>query len=174
VAFSKGVFREYGLRGHTYGQFKARGIGAQAAQHVIKKTCDAYAALQANIRAGNLGEPGSKRRLAAESTPVTFRPDAAQPFDNRCLSWQLEAGTVSIWTMAGRMRGVPFACSPGALKTLELYRKGESDLLRRDGTWFLLATCEVPEADHDSYQGGGPRRSGPPRSGENKHHERAT
>ena len=146
VAFERRVFREYALRKHAYGELKARGLGAQAAQYVIKKTCHAYAALKANIRAGNLGRPGSERRVRAESRPVRFRPDAAQPFDDRCLSWQLDTSTVSIWTTAGRLRGIPFACSPGALKMLARYRQGESDLLYRDGAWYLYATCEVPEA----------------------------
>ncbi|MFD0119456.1 hypothetical protein ACFVZL_36300 [Streptomyces sp. NPDC058320] len=30
---------------------------------------------------------------------------------------------------------------------LALCRGGESDLLFRDGMWFLIATCEVPEAE---------------------------
>jgi hypothetical protein len=147
VAFDHRVFREYALRQHTYRELKSRGLGAQAAQHVIKKTCGAYAALMANIRAGNLGEPGSKRRAKAESGPVRFRPDAAQPFDDRCLSWQLDRRTVSIWTTAGRLRDVRFACSPDALETLTLYRQGESDLLHRDGKWLLIATCDVPETE---------------------------
>ncbi|MEU3644394.1 hypothetical protein AB0E59_13530 [Lentzea sp. NPDC034063] len=105
VAFEHGVFREYALRKHTYAELKARGLGAQAAQHVIKKVADAYTALHATIRAGNLGRPCSKRRVKAESKPIAFRPDAAQPFDDRCLSWNHDAGTVSIWTTAGRMKG---------------------------------------------------------------------
>ena len=75
-----------------------------------------------------------------------FRPDAAQPYDDRCLSWQLDTRTVSIWTTCGRLRGVRFACSADALKTLARYRQGESDLVHRDGRWFLMATCDVPEA----------------------------
>jgi putative transposase len=146
VAFDRRVFREYALRKHVYGDLKDRGLGAQAAQHVIKKTCHAYQTLRANIRAGNLGNPGSKRRVKAESKPITFRPDAAQPYDDRCLSWQLDTRTVSIWTTSGRLRGVRFACSADALKTLALYRQGESDLVHRDGRWFLMATCDVPEA----------------------------
>jgi IS605 OrfB family transposase len=113
---------------------------------VIKKTCHAYQTLRANIRAGNLGKPGSKRRVKAESKPIWFRPDGAQPYDDRCLSWQLEARTVSIWTTAGRLRGVRFACSADALTTLARRRHGESDLVHRDGRWFLLATCDVPQA----------------------------
>ena len=147
VAFERGVPREYELRKHTYAQLKARGLGAQAAQHVIKKVRDAYTTLHANLRAGNLGRPGAKRRTKAESRPVTFRPDAAQPYDDRCLSWQYDARTVSIWTTAGRLKTVSFVCSPAALKLLQEYRKGESDLIERDGALYLIATCEVPEAE---------------------------
>ncbi len=147
VAFDRRVFREYDLRRHVYGDLKARGLGAQAAQHVIKKTCHAYKSLKAGIRAGNLGEAGSKRRAKAESKPIRFRPDAAQPFDDRCLSWQLGTRTVSIWTISGRLRGVRFACSAAALETLAACRQGESDLVRRDGLWFLIATCDVPELE---------------------------
>jgi putative transposase len=145
VAFDRRVFREYALRKHVYRDLKDRGLGAQAAQHVIKKTCHAYKTLQASIRAGNLGKPGSARRVKAESKPVRFAPGAAQPYDDRCLSWQLDEQTVSIWTTCGRLRGVRFACSAHALQALARYRQGESDLVHRDGAWFLIATCEVPE-----------------------------
>ncbi|MCM2416175.1 transposase [Streptomyces sp. RKAG290] len=147
VAFEHGVPREYELRKHTYAELKARGLGAQAAQHVIKKVRDSYATLKANIRAGNLGTEGSKRRRKAESKPVTFRPQAAQPYDDRCLSWQYDQQTVSIWTVDGRVKTVSFACSPDALKMLQAQRQGESDLIERDGVFYLVATCDVPEAE---------------------------
>ncbi|MFD8970122.1 RNA-guided endonuclease InsQ/TnpB family protein [Streptomyces sp. NPDC059568] len=147
VAFERGVPREYELRKHTYAELKARGLGAQAAQHVIKKTRDAYPTLKANIRAGNLGKPGSKRRVKAESKPITFRPEAAQPYDDRCLSWQYDVRTVSIWTTAGRLKNVRFACSPDALKMLREHRKGGSDLIERDGVFYLIAVCDAPEAE---------------------------
>nr|WP_229329830.1 transposase [Streptomyces sp. UNOC14_S4] len=147
VAFERGVPREYELRKHTYAELKARGLGAQAAQHVIKKTRDAYTTLKANIKAGNLGRPGSKRRARAESKPVTFRPEAAQPYDDRCLSWQYDARTVSVWTTAGRLKNVRFACSPDALKMLREHRKGESDLIERDGESYLIAVCDIPESE---------------------------
>ena len=147
VAFAHGVPREYELRKHTYPRLKAEGLGAQAAQHTIKKVRDAYTTLRANIRAGNLGKPKSKRRRTAESKPITFRPNAAQPYDDRCLSWQYDQRTVSIWTTEGRLKAVRFACSANALKVLQQYRKGESDLIERDGVFYLIATCEVPEAE---------------------------
>ncbi|HET6636386.1 MAG TPA: transposase, partial [Streptomyces sp.] len=50
-------------------------------------------------------------------------------------------------TTAGRIKNVSFACSPAALKILRQYRKGETDLIERDGVCYLIATCEVPEAE---------------------------
>jgi IS605 OrfB family transposase len=47
--------------------------------------------------------------------------------------------------MHGRLKTVQFVGHPDQLKTLREYRQGESDLLYRDGMWFLVATCEVPE-----------------------------
>lgn len=147
VAFERGEFKNFALRKLTYAQVKSRwGLGAQAAQHVIKKTCDAYATLRANLKAGRLGRPGSARHSRATEKPVVFRPHGAQPFDDRMLSWQITQRTVSVWTTGGRMKNVIFTASPEQLATLALYRKGESDLIHRDGMWFLNATCEVPEA----------------------------
>uniref|UniRef100_UPI001B803147 zinc ribbon domain-containing protein n=1 Tax=Lentzea kentuckyensis TaxID=360086 RepID=UPI001B803147 len=54
--------------------------------------------------------------------PVDFREAAAQPFDD-----------------------VQFTGSADQLSTLRTHRRGESDLLFRDGAWFLIAACEVPE-----------------------------
>ncbi|MFD7875247.1 RNA-guided endonuclease InsQ/TnpB family protein [Streptomyces sp. NPDC059766] len=147
VAFEKNVKRNFALREHTYAEVKERWrLGAQATQHVIKKTCDAYATLKANLKAGNLGRPGSRRYRRASEKPITFRPQGAQPYDDRMLSWQMAERTVSVWTTAGRIKAVEFTAAPGQLAFLALYRRGESDLLVRDGMWFLNTTCEVPEA----------------------------
>ncbi|MEW2120169.1 transposase, partial [Streptomyces sp. NPDC005474] len=158
VAFAKDVKRNFALREHTYAEIKQRwGLGSQAAQHVIKKTCDAYTTLKANLKAGNLGRPWSKRYRRAVEKPVVFRPEGAQPYDDRMLSWQITDRTVSIWTLSGRMKQVAFTASPEQLARLALYRKGESDLVARDGMWFLNATCEIPEtepnADPDGFLG---------------------
>lgn len=146
VARDQDCYRNYDLRRHTYHQIKTdHRLGAQAAQHVIKKVADAYATLRANITAGNLGRPGSKRRHRAEAEPICFRPDAAQPYDARMLSWQTDARTVSIWSVAGRLKGVAYTGSADQLKAIEVHPVGESDLLYRDGKWYLYATVDVPE-----------------------------
>ncbi|MEU5876846.1 transposase [Spirillospora sp. NPDC047279] len=147
IAFARSVTRNFDLRRLAYGELKARGLGAQAAQHVIKKVADAYASLGAQIRSGSLGPPGCGRRTKAESHPIRFRKGSAQPFDDRNLSWAVEATTISIWTVEGRAKGIPFSCGPRQLEMLARYRQGESDLFRRDGKWLLAATCEMPEAE---------------------------
>src|SRR6266487_2086917 len=82
IAWERRAFGTYDLHRLAYGQLRALGLSAQLAVRVIKKVGDAY-----------------KRD---RRTKRKFRDDAAQPYDDRCLSWQLNWGTVSIWTVAGR------------------------------------------------------------------------
>ncbi|MFC4564861.1 RNA-guided endonuclease InsQ/TnpB family protein [Nocardiopsis mangrovi] len=145
TAHARGLFRRNELQQAVYHDTKAVfGLAAQPAVRTIKKVVDAYTTLKANIKAGNLGPEGAKRRTKADATPIFFREDAAQPYDDRILTWNLDQRTVSVWTVAGRLKGVPFVCSPEALKLLAS-RKGESDLMMRDGMFFLAATIDLPE-----------------------------
>lgn len=146
-AFATRITGRTALQRLVYGELKAMGLSAQPAIHVARKVAGAYATLKANLKAGNYGPEGSKRRARVESRPIRFRRDAAQPFDDRCLSWQLDQRTVSIWTVRGRAGGIPFVCSAEQLKMLAAHRRGESDLVYRGGQWYLYATCEVPEPD---------------------------
>src|SRR5947209_7542559 len=109
-AFEMRITGKQALQRLVYADLKTMGLSAQPAIHVARKVSGAYAVLKANIRAGNLGKPGTQRRMKAESSPITFRAGAAQPYDGRCLSWQLDRSTVSIWTTAGRLAGIRFAC----------------------------------------------------------------
>ncbi|MEV6028387.1 hypothetical protein [Streptomyces sp. NPDC052036] len=145
IAFDKREFSKSGPQKLVYADLKAMGLGAQAAIRSIKKVVDAYATVHASVKAGNLGKPGSKRRAKAQSKPVEFRPDAAQPYDDRLLSRQHDQRTVSIWTTAGRLSGVPFTGHLDHLTLLAEHRKGETDLVHRDGQFYLLATCELTE-----------------------------
>ena len=148
VARETGVYRNYDLRKHVYQGIKDdHRLGAQAAQHVIKKVCDSYKSVKANIRAGNLGKPGSKRRRLAETNPISFRWQAAQPYDARMLSWQCDARAVSIWTVDGRLKAVAYTGSPDQLKAVATLPVGESDLVHRDGMWLLYASVEVAEPE---------------------------
>ncbi|MFH9721760.1 RNA-guided endonuclease InsQ/TnpB family protein [Streptomyces sp. NPDC017254] len=109
-------------------------LPAQPALHVLRKVADAYSTLRPRL--------GTER----PTKPVAFRPNAAQPFDDRCLSWQVEDRTVSIWTASGRTKGITFTGRGEQLALLAACRKGESDLLLQGGQWYLMATREVPEA----------------------------
>lgn len=144
TAQSRGVFRNWSLRKITYQRLREKSLSSQTAQHVIKKVADAHTTRAANARDGRYGPQDSARYRRIMSTPITFRPYAAQPYDDRILSWDHQGRTVSIWTVAGRVR-VPFTGAPEHLELLAGHRKGESDLLRdRQGRWFLAATIDTP------------------------------
>ncbi|MFD4763850.1 RNA-guided endonuclease TnpB family protein [Streptomyces sp. NPDC058439] len=152
VAFDERVRKNLSLRKLTYREIKSRwGLGAQAAQHAIKKTCDAYTTLAANLRNGLYGRPGSKRHTRVSGKRVVFRPRGAQPYDDRMLSWQHGRRTVSIWTTGGRMKNVAFTGQAGQLEVLARYRQGESDLLCEGGQWYLIATCEISEVEPNTH-----------------------
>ncbi|WP_308163868.1 RNA-guided endonuclease InsQ/TnpB family protein [Nonomuraea sediminis] len=138
IAWEINTFRNYDLRRHTYSALKEMGLSAQPAQHVIKKVADAYTTVRAQVKA---------KLREALMRPIGFRCDAAQPFDDRCLSWQIPARTVSLWTTHGRTKGIRFGCSDEQARLLAAYRRGESDLVHRDGLWLLIATCDAPDTD---------------------------
>jgi IS605 OrfB family transposase len=136
-----------------YAELKRRyGLSAQPAIRVIGKVADAYATLRANIEAGKCGPPGAEKRKKVVTTPIGFRADAAQPFDAPCLSWQIpdamggRESTVSIWTTAGRLKGIRVLAAPRDLVLLRARPIGETDLIHRDGKWYLYATVGAPEA----------------------------
>ena len=128
------------------------GLSAQPAIRVIGKVVDAHTTLRANIKAGNYGPPGSPKRTKVAATPMGFRVDAAQPFDARCLSWQIPEtvggrdAAVSIWTTGGRCKDVRVVAVARDLVLLRTRPIGETDLVCRDGRWYLYATVESPQA----------------------------
>lgn len=151
--FAARAYREHQAEGKrtlqrmVYPELKAMGLSAQPSLLVISKVAGAYATLKANLKAGNLGKKDSDRRMAIEAAPVTFRPTAAQPFDDRCLSWQHQARTVSIWTVEGRRKAIPFTGKPEHLATLAAHRKGETDLMFVGGEYYLAADIDLPAPD---------------------------
>ncbi|MGW7317722.1 RNA-guided endonuclease InsQ/TnpB family protein [Streptomyces sp. NPDC054865] len=134
-----------GLQGSHYAELKARGLSAQPALHVIRKVADAYKTLKANLKAGNHGPKNNDRYQKIIANPITFRSGAAHSCDDRCLSWQHDALTVSILTPNGRLKNIRFTGSPDGLKMLRDHRKGETDLQQIDGQLYLIATCDITE-----------------------------
>jgi putative transposase len=118
IAHSQKVSRGRDLRAITYAQARQHaGLGAQVAQSCIRKVADAYTTLGANLRNGRYGRPGGTRRQKVQANPIRFRSLAAQPFDDRCLSWCHDTtsdtgGSVSIWTVDGRLKDLRFTGEP--------------------------------------------------------------
>jgi IS605 OrfB family transposase len=148
---SRRMFQKFGVHKYFYADLRVRfGLAAQPTIRVIGKTVDAYTTLHSNVQAGRYGPPGSRRRLEVGTTPIAFGPGSAQPFDARCLSWQLpvagSAGTVSIWTVSGRLKGLRLAGSPTQLALLRMSVIGETDLVHRDGLRMLHAVVDETAA----------------------------
>ena len=147
------MHRKFDVQKRFYTELRMRfELSAQPAIRVISKVADAYATLRSNIAAGNYGPPSSARRTKVLGKPIGFRDKAAQPYDARCLSWQIpdtiggREATVSIWTVHGRLRDLGILAAPRDLALLRTSSIGETDLILRDGKWFLYATIEAPEA----------------------------
>jgi IS605 OrfB family transposase len=143
------IWRKFDVQKRWYDELKQRfRLSAQPAIRVISKTADAYTALHAKPRRGNDGRKSSHRQRNSNANPITFSAVSGQPFDGRCLSWQLgqtgREGTVSIWTTFGRMKNVRVLGSPVHMALLRGQAIGETDLIYRDGGFFLLATVETP------------------------------
>jgi putative transposase len=147
------AYRKHDVQQRFYSELKQRfGLSAQPAIRVIGKVAEAYTALKAAIEAGTYGPPGSEQRKNVGDKPIRFHAVAAQPFDARCLSWQIpeavgvREATVSIWTTAGRCKGMRVLAAPSDLVLLRTRSIGETDLICRDGKWFLHATIDALEA----------------------------
>ena len=72
-----------------------------------------------------------------------FRKHGSIAYDSRILGLNLAASTISIWTLGGREK-MPFVCGEKQ-RALLVYPRGESDLILRNGKWFLNITVDVPE-----------------------------
>lgn len=126
IGFDAKTFRQYALHKMAYSDVRTRfGLTAQAAVRTIAKVADAFKINKAIVPA--------------------FRPDAAQPYDDRILRFVKDGQAVSLWTLEGRMI-VPVVMGEHQ-RRLMAYRKGEADLCLVRGRWFLAATCDVPETE---------------------------
>ena len=81
-----------------------------------------------------------------------FKKLGAVVYDDRILHWYDHA--VSIWTLGGRQK-ISFVCGEQQQWLLQ-YQRDESDLIYRNGEFYLLATCDVPDdapIDPEGYLG---------------------
>ena len=134
-AWKAKVFGQFAIHKLCYADARKRfPLSAQMVIRCTGKVCDAY--------------------KLDKKTKRVFRDEGAISYDDRILSWNLEAQTVSIWTVNGRIR-IPFQAGARQLNLLKS-RQGESDLILQRGVFYLAATCNVndPEpADVDNFLG---------------------
>lgn len=123
----------------TFGKFKLQkivyhdvrsqfGLSAQMTVRAIAKVSDAY--------------------KLDKKTKRTFKPFGAIAYDNRILSWKIDQQTVSILTLEGRLKKLPFICGERQ-KVLLSTQRGESDLCLIDGDFYLFTACDVDEPTPD-------------------------
>jgi IS605 OrfB family transposase len=119
-----GIFGKFSLQAACYKDIRLFfGLSAQATCLVCAKVADAY---------------------ASAKTARAFRPAGATAYDLRLLSWNLERSTVSIWALPKRL-SIPFICGDWQRELLSLPR-AQSDLIHRDGSFYLHVTVEVEQA----------------------------
>ncbi len=122
TAWDTRTFGQYALhKAIYYSAREASGLTAQMVVRVIAKVADAY-------------------KLDRKRQRV-FRPLGAVAYDDRILRWY--PSHVSIWTTEG-LSSISFVCDDRTLEMLAT-RQGESDLLLRDGKWYLYTTVNVEE-----------------------------
>ena len=86
---------------------------------------------------------------AKSSTVRRFGADGGIAFDDRNLTWHLDESVISISTVGGRQI-MSYVRGARQRELLES-RRGEADLLFRNGKWFLFATCEVDEPEPAAF-----------------------
>jgi IS605 OrfB family transposase len=135
VAWESKTFRQFDLHRLCYREARNLfGVSAQAAVRCISKVADAYKL-----------DRKAKR---------TFRAMGSAAYDQRILSYDLEASTISIWSLDGRLK-IPFVCGEHQ-RTMLANRKGETDLAHVRGKWYVLANCSAPNpkmAQPDGFLG---------------------
>lgn len=122
-AFESVTFRQFDLHHLVYREVRKRfGLSAQMTVRAIAKVADAYK-LDRN-----------RRR--------SFRSHGAVAYDDRIFSFK-PGDLVSIWTVDGR-RTIGYVCGEYQRALLPC-RKGEADLILRDGSFYLSCGVEVDE-----------------------------
>jgi predicted RNA-binding Zn-ribbon protein involved in translation (DUF1610 family) len=122
MAWEEQVWGRYALQKLAYSLTRAAfpALAAQVVIRCIARVADAY-------------------KLNRQH-PCHFTPRSALAYDDRILRWYTGQSTVSIWASGGRLR-LPFVCGERQRALLQT-QQGESDLVYRDGVFYLYATCD--------------------------------
>ncbi|MBC7910351.1 MAG: IS200/IS605 family element transposase accessory protein TnpB [Pyrinomonadaceae bacterium] len=129
-AWGTQTFRQYNLHKLVYHSIRDTfDLSAQVVVRLIAKVADAY-------------------KLDTKRERI-FRLHGSIAYDDRILSCKRD-DRVSIWTVEGR-QAIPFVCGEYQRKLLP-FRKGETDLIYRKGSFYLNAVCDVDEPLLDDAQ----------------------
>jgi putative transposase len=82
-----------------------------------------------------------------------FKPLGSIAYDSRILAYRIEdreRAHVSIWTVEGR-QCIPIVCGNHHWRLLKS-QEGESDLVYRDGQFYLYTTCGVEEREEQPFE----------------------
>jgi putative transposase len=123
-AWGSQTFQQFAIHKLTYYPARDRsGLSAQMVARAISKVADSYK-IDKKVRR-------------------TFRSGGSIAYDDRILTWHVPLGFVSIWTTLGRIK-IPFVAGVRQLELLRT-RKGESDLILKDGMFYLAAACDIEQ-----------------------------
>ncbi|MBI1926282.1 IS200/IS605 family element transposase accessory protein TnpB [Candidatus Poribacteria bacterium] len=127
-AWEKQTFNRYKIQQLCYYEVKEQfKLSAQLAIRCIAKVADAY--------------------LLDKKMKRVFKRHGSIAYDDRILKYYADRSRVSIWTLEGREH-IPFECGERQRALLQS-RHGESDLIYRNGNFYLFATCAVEEPPPD-------------------------
>jgi len=131
IAWGSETFKQFDLHKLAYHSTRATfpDLSSQVLVRCIAKVADAY-------------------KLDRKSRRL-FRALGAITYDARILSFREE--TANIWTLAGRQR-IPFVCGDHQRELL-VHDRGESDLVLRDGRFYLLVSVNVPDIEERKVTG---------------------
>ena len=141
VAFSEREFSNIGLQKRLYRHVRETfGLSAQMTLLAIRKVAGSYRSTKEAIKEQNkvlviLGKP------LKSLTELSFREHGAICYDARVLS--LGRNRVSIWTLDGRIH-LRYS-RPDHFPAVATVK--QTDLVYRDGAFWLYATVETPDAE---------------------------
>ncbi|WP_292364487.1 MULTISPECIES: RNA-guided endonuclease InsQ/TnpB family protein [unclassified Methanoculleus] len=141
VAFSERQFSNIGLQNRLYRHVRETfGLSAQMAQLAIRKVAGSYRSTREAIKEQNkvLAVLGKPLKIF---TKLSFREHGAICYDARVLS--IGQSRVSIWTLDGRIK--LWYSKPDHFPAVATVR--QTDLVYRDGAFWLYATVETPDID---------------------------
>jgi len=131
-AWETNTFATFRLQKLVYAEIRAQfDLTAQMVVRLVSKVADAY--------------------KLDKKVKRTFRKRGAIAYDDRILKWYTDLRRVSIWSIAGRLN-IPYVAGQLQYDLLH-YQRGEADLVYYKGSFYILATCDIPDPSEQETEG---------------------